>query len=431
MSLSSIRSAQSDAGATPAPAAPPRRALARADAGAAAPLLTRRFLLILVVQTLVGFSFSIFYILPKFLTNTLHATGMDIGLLNAVYGMAAVLAVPVVGMLLDRWGRAPVLKLGSITMACASFLFVRVDSTGPLLLALRAAQGCAFALAYNAATTMAADDAPAEHLGQAIGLVGLASLWTNAAAPAVAEIIGDRYGYTFAFLLSALFAIGAAVLARKLARPIVPQPSDRAPGFLTLLADRRSWPVILAVAICGGAFGAMFAFHQPFALSIGIRRVGGFFVAYTVGAIIVRIGFGRFIDRVGCYRVSVASLLLYGGVVFAMQWLTPACLVILALLFGVAHGLFYPAICAVAIEHVSAETRGTIMSMCNGAFNAGLCVSGLVFGSLAEQAGYPSVFLIAGIVVWGGVILLLGARARAETTRGGAEASLREPRTMH
>lgn len=373
------------------------------------PLLTRRFAWILATQTLVGFSCSVFYILPKFLTQSFHATATDVGRVNAVYGVAGALAVPFVGTLLDRWGRAPVLKFGSLAMACAAFLVVRVESPGLFLLTLRALQGIAFAMAYNAAMTMAADDAPAERLGHAIGLVGLAGLWTNAAGPAAAELIGDRFGYGFAFLASALSAVGAAGLSCRLASPLARTSSERGSGFASALRSAQTWPSLVAIAISGAAFGAMFTFHQPFAIALGIRRISTFFIGYAAGAVMVRLGLGRFIDRMGCYRVAVGSLLLYGTVVFAMQWLTPGRFVWLALSFGVAHGLFYPAICAVAIQHVSPRTRGSTLSACNGAFNAGLFLSGLGFGPLAERSGYPSVYLAAGLVAWMGGVFLWGA----------------------
>jgi MFS family permease len=162
----------------------------------------------------------------------------------------------------------------------------------------------------------------------------------------------------------------------------------------------------------------MFIFYQPFALTLGIQHVRSFFVAYTAAALFARIGTGNLCDRVGRYRVSVASLTLYASVVSGMQVLRPGWLEVYGALFGLAHGLFFPAYSALTIERVPLRERAKLMALSNGAFSCGFALSGLVLGPIAEHGGYRQVFLVAGLASFASVGLLIvtesnGVLARA------------------
>lgn len=83
-----------------------------------------------------------------------------------------------------------------------------------------------------------------------------------------------------------------------------------------------------------------------------------------------------------------------------------------------AHGLFYPAFNAIALEDASPGERGKIMSVFNAAFHAGSSLS-LVFGVLAAYAGYAAVFVCTSSVVLGGLTLLaVGGRSEVRSAPG-------------
>jgi MFS family permease len=157
----------------------------------------------------------------------------------------------------------------------------------------------------------------------------------------------------------------------------------------------------------GAGLGSMFTFVQPFALELGIDRVSGFFLGYTVGAIASRVGLGGAADRHGRARVSVLALTLYSASVLATAWLSPGLLAVVGTGIGVAHGISYPAMNALAVEDSSPRQRGAVMAYYNGAFNAGFALSVTVFGEVAEALGYPIVFVLAGGLVLVGAVGLM------------------------
>ncbi|MFW5876436.1 MAG: MFS transporter [Myxococcota bacterium] len=373
--------------------------------GVRARLWTAPFVRLLLVQTCFGLSFSVFFLLPKYLTETGASAG-QIGLVMSLWGVAGVLVSPLIGTLLDRLGRKPFIVAGAALMAASAFGFVAADGYGPIAIGLRLAQGVAFALVFNAVMTMVADRAPRERMSQALGLAGTAALLTNAIAPAAVEPLAASKGWPVGFALAGvagLVAVGVALAIREPPRPAATLGGD---GWAALLRQPVAQAVAWSAITCGVGFGTLASFHQPFALSLGIERVGGFFVAYTVMAAGVRIGLGGFIDRLGARRMALASLALYALVVAAGAWLGFFGLVLIGGGLGLAHGTFFPAIAAHAMQGVDPAKRGRSMALLHASFNGGLGASVLVLGWVAERAGYPVIFLVAGAMVLTGVGVL-------------------------
>jgi len=114
-------------------------------------LFTRDFAALLVANVCFGYAFSSYFLLPKFVVVALGGGPREIGYVAGLYGAAVVIFLPVMGAAVDRHGRRDYMTAGALVMAAASFGFAGVDSVGPLLYALRAAQGLAFAMAFAAA----------------------------------------------------------------------------------------------------------------------------------------------------------------------------------------------------------------------------------------------------------------------------------------
>jgi MFS family permease len=359
-------------------------------------LLTPGFVRLLVAQACFGYAFSNYFLLPKFLVTELGAGPIEIGQITAWFGLFVVVFLPAMGVLVDRFGRRDFLTAGALLMALACFAFTAVDRVGPLLYLLRALQGLAFAMAFVAGATLAVDEAPPERLGQAMGVFGLTFLSMNAVAPAASEEIALRVGWPATFLVAGFFALVCALLSRRVGDRRPPAAHDGGTTSLLEMALRpQQLRVTAAISLVGVSLGAMFTFHQPFALELGMTHVRSFFVAYAIAAVVMRVGFGSLIDRAGRRRVVLATLALYVLVVAAMSELQPGWLAVFGTGLGVAHGLFYPAYNALAVEAISEHERGKLIGLFQAGFNFGTAAGALALGALAERAGYPAVFWVA------------------------------------
>jgi MFS family permease len=367
-----------------------------------------------------GFAFSTFYLLPKFLAQELAAGPAEIGLVVGIFAVATVVATPLAGRVVDHRPRRYAIMAGCGLMAASALGFMAVRSIGVALGMLRVVQGVSYALVVTAVGTLVADIVPRERLNQALGLSGASMLVMNALAPAVAEPLAIMAGWKAVFLLAAGAALLAAALAARVHEPIASlvDPAETSGGLLALLGQPVARHYAVVVALAGATFGAVFTFEPPYALALGRTRVGGFFVAYAAAAILVRVAFGGLPARIGSYRVAIVSLVLYALVVLTMAAIGPELLDPLGALFGLAHGLFYPAVNAIAVTAVHRHERGRMMAIFTGAFSLGLSGGVMLLGLMAEAAGYPAVFAVAALGALIAVGVLVGSRALRAAGRG-------------
>jgi len=375
-------------------------------------LLTRPFVLVLCVQFCFGLSYSTFFLLPKFLARQFHANADAIGAVAATALLASVLASPWTGAWLDRGSRRPFIGLGALVNGLSGSAFALIHSVSWPIFALRVVHGVSYALVFNGVVTLAADLAPPKKLGQAIGLCGAASIVSNAVAPAIAELVADSRGWGTVFLLAGGAALVTALLSLGLREPqhettVVPDAAvASAPSALALLCEPQRSGAFICSAANGAAFGAMFTFTQPFALSLGASKVSRFFIGYTIIALSVRLFLGKWADAWGRRRVALAAFVLYGAVLSLTSLLRPNLLFAVGAGLGLAHGLLYPSINALAVEGVPRSRRGAVMSYFFGCFGAGSAVWVLGSGVVAKHHGYPVVFLATGCLAWSAIAFL-------------------------
>lgn len=363
---------------------------------------TKAFARVLLAQLAIGFGFSIYFLLPKYLATELHADATSIGNVGATGLAAAVATTPLMGTLLDRYGRRLPMAASAALVIAGSLGMLRVHEIGVVLYLLRIVQGIGFGLGFNAAAAYVADIAPAGRLGQAMGLLGAASLLTNALAPALFESVAVKWGWAPVF--SAASATGILTCLVSL---VLPEP-DTSRNVATALAPSNASTARLGYAswVTGAAFGTLITFTQPFALSRGAERVSTYLIGYTLGALLVRIVLGNFADRVGRLRVARWSLFGYGAVALLTAFLEPSLLLVLGFGFGLAHGFLYPSLAALVAEGVASERRGRALANFNAAFNSGAGLSLLGGGWVARGAGYPALFALVGCVTITSVLSL-------------------------
>lgn len=375
------------------------------------PLFTPRFLYLLFTITIFGLSWSSYLILPKFLREELNAARDTIGYIAAIPGISAAVAAPLIGRLLDRYGRQYFFTLGCLIVVGTSLAFLFVDRVGPLLYIAQAIQGLGFLVAFNAASSLGADLAPPTRMAEALGIVGASNLIMNAVAPSIAEEIASRASWQHVFIfcaviggLATLLTFGLRDVQHAPQAPEAPVNRRRAfmrPGLVSLYVGT------IAFAF---AFATLFNFHQPFALEAGITEVKPFFIGYTITAFSMRVFFGRLADRLGALRVTTASLLAYAAVPSLLALLGPSKIGVVGAALGITHGMLYPAMTAAVVERAGAALRGSAITYMNGSFHLGMAAAGMVAGNIAERFGYTAAFVGASAVTLTGLLLVVSFR---------------------
>jgi MFS family permease len=363
-------------------------------------LATRPFLDLIVAQLWFGFGYATFVLLPKLLAADYHADAKQVGFVMAAFGVLSLAASPAIGPIVNRLGNRRTMIAANLVLLASAFGFLFMSGANLYAGFLRGLQGVAWALSFGAGMALCAEIAPPSRLGQALGIFGAATLAMNAIAPVIAEPVAARFGARGVFALAMVAAAIGAYRSRRLpdagavhaandnARP------RRQDGRWDAVWARM--PAVLALGTISLAGGAMFTFVAPFALAQGVADVRTFFVAYTIAALGARFGIARIVDRGGHVHAATTAGLVYGVAVAAMGGLGPAHLAGVAAVFGVAHGVVYPALMALLLTSVQPTDRPRLLGWANGVMNLGV-VALAPLGASIERIGYPLTFFALGV----------------------------------
>jgi MFS family permease len=379
---------------------------------ASTPSVNRNLRWILASQLMFGFGWSLFLLNPKFLAGTLHAPPDVIGRVASMGGLTGLLTVPFAAFALDRLGRRIFFQLGALLIVLVSWGFMHVHAVTVLVYLLQGCLTASFVLAYNASAALLTDYVPRERMGQAIGWVGGANVFMNAVSTMVAEPLAASYGWQAVFMLG--IAAGCAAFAMSFSlRESPTRLKPMAAGGAKAPLNPLLFAVLLVATLMGAVFIAVFAFVQPYALSLGAERVRGFYMGFTTAAVAGRIFLGGLGDRLGRRGVSIGMLFGYCACAFALRHLNPNALFFYGLAFGAAHGILYPTLNALVLEVLPVDRRGLGLVLYNGAFNCGSSLGSLGWGTLAKQRGYSSVYAVASLTAAVAALILLAVRSPA------------------
>jgi MFS family permease len=367
------------------------------------------FLRIVLAQATFGFGWCSYLLQPKFFTGALGVGPREIGTVGATSGVASVTSIIVLVSIVDRrGGRRFAFLCGTAILCLSSLAYLTVSHFGPLVYLLQAGVAASYGLAFNSAMALVTDVAPPERLGQGFGLQSAANLAMNAVASNTAEYVSEHYGWHTVFALAAISALLSFTIGLTLppGGQHVEGPNRETPPYGALM------PVFVTSALIGATFSSLFVFYQPFAVSLGAKKIGAFFIGFTIAAVVMRLFFGDLGDRLGRRPTVLVSLILYTMVPLATSRMSISLLWAYGAALGIAHGVAYPTLTAFAAEQAPQSTRGRVIALFSGSFSIGSSGGGLAWGLLAARYGYSTMFIMAAGTVFLALVTLAKAPVR-------------------
>jgi MFS family permease len=335
-------------------------------------------------------------IVPTFIADELHAGDLGVGLSLAVFALAAICARPVIGRLVERLGRRPVMIGGALLAGLAGLLCAAAHSLW-VLLALRGVAGVGEAALFVGAATLVADLAPAHRRAEAASYFSVAVFAGLGIGPLIGDAVlgDDQYGR--AFLVAGAFAWLAALVVL-----LVPGHVDTRHVEHAALPPRRGFERIMhpaavgpgLVLACGIAGFAVFtAFLPEYSKDVGFAGSGGLFAAYSVVCLLMRFAGARSIERLG---VRTAALIAFTSLAAALAGLAAFpeawALWLAAGMVGFAASFLYPSLMALTINRADERERALAMSSFTMFFEVGNISGGVAFGLIAQLASKRAAF---------------------------------------
>jgi MFS family permease len=328
----------------------------------------------------------------------------------AVLGTA--LAMPAVGMLVDRRGPRLFILLGAILFAgayaalsampgeiwayYAIVVFIGVAAgpataplvvTRPLVSAFSESRGLALALGMSGAVAVSTFVLPVlqyviAHYGWRAGYAAMAPL-------------------TLALGLAAFFLLrGASPVARAASDPA---PEQAGHTFREALSDARFWLLavsMICISMAGGAFSSQF---QPLLSDLGVPGSTAALLGawYAASVIVGRVGAGFLLDRL--WPPAVGAVALSGPILGMPLFLAadPSLVTLLAgaALVGLSTGAEADMLAFFAARYFGLKWFGAIFGVLGLFFGLSVAIGGIAAGFAFDRAGDYRLVLILGAVL--------------------------------
>jgi MFS family permease len=385
----------------------------------------RDFLLGLAGYFFLFMAVSLFFLLPVVLEKFGSSQGR-IGLIMGVHSVVAIAIRPYFGRMIDVRGGRRIALIGLFILIVSVPFFHFVDDAGWLPFLLRALAGLGWGISMTATIAMCSDLAPVERLAKSMGVIGVAGLVANALGPLLAEELLRKGGADRLYNVSLLFLV-ASLACILLTREIV-KPDGNGPAKGTAAWKLVPWAlaaVIASVPVFHGAVrGAMIYFIAVFGNSVGISRVGPFFLVFSLAAILTRFRLGDLSDRRGRKQVILPAALIIAVNLFVIaQVRSFPLLLVTGFVGGLGQGLIFPALSTYIIDFLGRENKGLAISLYNSLFDVGMGLGSPFFGWVSDMAGYRWMYRIAGLFLLISTAVFMVRAPATEGRRFGASNS--------
>jgi MFS family permease len=369
-------------------------------------LFTRPFLLCAVANLLQGIAFNLFLHFPGFLKD-LGAEEAEIGLISGLTAVASILVRPWVGRFMDTRGRRGIILLGNGINVAVIGLYLTVTTIGPWVYLIRIFHGLGEALLFTSLFTYAADHVPEKRITQGLALFGVSGMLPMSLGGVLGDAILARADYAALFVTALVFAVAALGLSLPLRDVPRSATSLEEPprGFKAAVAQRDLVSLWWITTIFSVALAAVFIFVKTFVMATGVGTVGGFFTAYTLVAIFLRVFRGWVPDKVGPTRLLFPALvtLALGFVIMALAD-SGRDVLIAGVLCGAGHGYTFPILFGLTVTRARAAERGSAMAIYTALFDVGILIGGPLLGLVIELSGYGAMYGTAAMIVLTGAV---------------------------
>lgn len=358
---------------------------------------------------------------PRFAAGPLGADSVGVGLSIGAFSVTALLLRPWTGRLSDRYGRRPMMLIGSTLLTAALLLHV-VAVALPIFVAARLLMGAAEAFVFVAAFAAVADLAPDHRQGEALSVFSLALYVGIGIGPPIGESILAAADYNAVWIVAAGIAVLSGLLALGVPDTRGPQTDDASTG--QLLHPRGILPGLVLMAGAWGMAG-YFAFVSLYALHLGLDGAAPYLSVYAAVVIGLRLLGAKLPDRIGARRLSTLALLVgAAGLVSIGLLASPTGLMVGTVLFAVGVAFSFPALSLLVVESVPASERGAVLGTYTAFLDIAFGLGPVTAGAVVASWGYGASFVVsAGVAVAGAGLLLAAIRPQSPSARNASTIS--------
>ncbi|MEH6986555.1 MFS transporter [Cytobacillus firmus] len=383
-------------------------------------LWTKSFIMLMVGNLFIFMSFQMLIpTLPPYI-KSIGATGLEIGLVTALFSIGAVLSRPFIGFMLEYKARKQLVLIGAAALLAITIIYP-LSSVVMIFLLFRFIHGLAWGWSTTVNGTAAVDVVPNSRLGEGMGYYGLSVTIGMIIAPSLGIYLYQITSFTNLIYISSVLGVIAIVLLA-VVRYETPEAvmktrkEDLKFSYLGSLVEKSSWfPAFITIIVTFG-YGSIVTFIVIFGEERGIDQIFLFYLFNAIMASLSRPVAGKWFDQ----RGPMGLVLLCTFLTFIGMWVlsfahSNSFIIISGILFGIGFGSLIPTLQSWTLSMTPSNRRGVANGMFFSSIDLGIGLSGLVFGVLAQFVETAALFQISSVFLILGmaVTVLYGRQRRA------------------
>jgi predicted MFS family arabinose efflux permease len=373
-------------------------------------LWTKSFVMLMVGNLFVFMSFQMLIpTLPPYI-KSIGASGLEIGLVTALFSIGAVLIRPFIGYMLEYKQRKSLVLIGAIILLAITILYP-LSRIVVIFLFIRFIHGLAWGWSTTVNGTAAVDVIPFSRLGEGMGYFGLSTTIGFIIAPSLGIFLYNVTTFTNLIIISSILGFISVILLAfvryKTPEAVLHTKKENLKfTYLGSLVEKTSWyPSLITIIICLG-YGSVVTFIVIFGEERGIEQIFLFYIFNAIMATAARPFAGKWFDQKG----PIAIIYFCITATFAGMWVlsfaqSSIMIAVAGGLFGLGFGCALPTLQAWTLSMAPENRRGVANGMFFSSIDLGIGLSGIIFGSIAQFVDTANLFRIGSLFLIIAIIL--------------------------
>jgi MFS family permease len=349
-------------------------------------------------------------VLPVFLTQTLHANGGVVGLVEGVAEATQNIVQGVSGWLSDRLQRRKAIALAGYLVAAAAKPFIGMSTAWPGVLGARFMDRFGTGVRSAPRDALIAASADERHRGKAFGLEGVGDNLGACVGPLLAVVLLASFHVELRLIF--YLAIIPGLLAACMITLVKERPvAVGAKAKLDLNLHRfpaRYWKYLLVTAVFGaGNSSNSFLILRTRDIGVSLTTTIVIYAAFNLVAALISYPAGSLSDRFGRRNILALSFAVF-FVTYLGFGLTDRVWVIAGgfVFYGIYQGVSRSVGKALATDLVPESVRASGLGWYNATTGLLGLIASIIAGQLWDRVSHPAVFLYGAASAVAGIIAL-------------------------
>jgi MFS family permease len=338
-----------------------------------------------------------------------------VALITSSNAVARLVSGPIIGFLMDRWGRKPLLLIGVFLRGLTGLAEYFASSYLEFLI-LEFIGGIGVSIWGTGSSIVIADVTGEENRGRAVATRSISMRLGNVSGPLTGGLLATFFDLRSIFLFNAVTKLVVLLVLLFLVSETRPEAAAKRDAGLASgspigfsIFFTRAFLVISFVSFTlnlmgAGVFEALFPIYAKKAMGLSPGEIGYMLTMVSVTVLLVSFPNGVLVDRYGRKKTLIPGLLILAGSAYLLARIGSLPSAYMAMvIYGIGEAMTFGASQVYAMDLAPEARRGAFLGVWSLFANTSAAIAPLLAGFFAQTTDFSFTFT--------GISFLLGASA--------------------